>query len=279
MPARLIVNADDFGFTRDVNRGIVDACRNGILRSTTLMANGGAFEDAVELARANPGLDVGVHLVLVGGRSVARQDEALPASVGELVWRVARGWPREAIEEELVAQVEKIQAAGIRPTHVDAHKHTHLLPRVLEAVVRVAERYGIPWVRKPFDIPLTAAAGPAPATRRWVHRSFRGLRAGFDRRIAERGLRATDHFAGFQITGLYRARELAALIRALPDGATELMCHPGYCTEELRAASTRLKESREQELEALVSDEARAAVAERGITLSGFALDAPADGR
>jgi len=145
--------------------------------------------------------------------------------------------------------------------------------------VRVAERYRIPWIRKPFDIPLTAAAGPAPAARRWLHGACRPLQAGFDRRLATNGLRATDHFAGFQITGLFRAKELATLIRALPDGVTELMCHPGYCTDELRSTNTRLKESRQRELEALVSEEARAAVAERGVTLSGFAFDDPAPAR
>lgn len=277
--ARLIVNADDFGFTRDVNRGVIDAYERGILRSTTLMAGGDAFDDAVALAAGAPGLDVGVHLVVVGGRSVAEPGRALPATLSELVWRIARGWSVAAIEEEMAAQIEKIQAAGLAPSHLDVHKHAHLLPTVLEAVVRVAVRYRIGWIRKPFDIPLTAAAGSAPATRRWLHRSFGPLRAGFDRRIAARGLRAADHFAGFQITGLFREQELATLIRALPDGVTELMCHPGYCTDELRAARTRLKESRERELEALVSHAAAEAVAERGVTLSGFAPAAPATAR
>ncbi len=276
MSRRLIVNADDFGFTRDVNAGIVEACERGILRATTLLANGDAFEHAVELAARTPRLDVGCHLTLVGGRSVADPDRPLPTSVAEFLWRLARGWSRSAIERELAAQVEKIQAAGLKPTHLDAHKHTHLVPRVLDAVLAVAKAYGIAWVRRPFDLPLTAAAARSPWKRRTVSRILGGLDGRFQRRLERAGCRATDHFAGFQMTGLYRDRELADLIEALPDGLTELMTHPGHCGAELRAASTRLKESRQAELDALTSDEVRRAVERGGVEITSYARLGPA---
>ena len=268
---RLIVNADDFGFTRGVNAGIVEAFQNGILRSTTLMANGAAFEDAVERSRQTPRLDVGCHLVLIGGRSVVPPYAPLPQSTKELLWRLARGLPADAIEQEFSAQIEKILAAGLRPTHLDTHKHTHLAPPVLEAVVRVARRYGIAWIRRPFDLPLPAVQGRAPLRRRGVNRALRPLRRRFDRLIAENAFRATDHFAGFQLTGGYHARHLAELIRALPDGLTEFMCHPGYCDHELRVSATRLTVSRETELRALLSDEIRVTLEETGVELTSFA--------
>lgn len=270
MSRRLIVNADDFGFTRDVNAGIVEARRRGILRATTLMANGAAFDDAVRLARENPDLDVGCHLVLVGGSSLSRPAQRLPTSLSELVCRLAMDWRRPAIEAELAAQIERLLAAGIEPTHLDAHKHTHLAPPVLDVVLKLARRYSITWVRRPFDLPLTAAAASAPRRRRLVQRALRPLDQGFERKLAAAGLRATDAFAGFQMTGLYGVAELAALIRELPEGVTEFMCHPGRCTAELLAAPTRLTESRQQELEALTSDEVRQAVAETGVKLCGF---------
>src|SRR6201987_3103595 len=96
MSRRLIVNADDFGFTRDVNQGIVEAHRQGILTATTLMASGAAFEDAVRLARENPTLDIGVHLVLVG-------EPPFPPTVAQLMRAVAFG--RIRIYDELQAQV------------------------------------------------------------------------------------------------------------------------------------------------------------------------------
>ena len=262
---RLIVNADDFGFTRDVNAGIVDAHRRGILTATTLMANGEAFDDAVRLAREAPTLDVGCHLVLVQGRSLI-SGEPLPATLGELLRALAARRIRPY--DELAAQVRKTLDAGIAPTHLDTHKHTHLAPPVLDAVARIAEEFRISWVRRPFDLPLTA--GGAPWLKRAASRGLQALRGRFERVLSRHGCRSTDHFAGFQITGRFRTAELAALLRRIPEGTTEFMCHPGFCTTELRAARTRLKESREMELGALVDPEIRRVVQECGIVLANF---------
>lgn len=240
---RLIVNADDFGFTRDVNEGIVHAHRTGILTATTLMATGPAFEHAVALAREDPGLDVGVHLVLVGA-------EGYPATPARLAAAVALG--RIRIHDQLARQVRKILDAGIQPTHLDTHKHTHMLPPVLDAVARIAQEFRIPWVRRP--IPLRVPF----------------LRSMLQHRLVQRGCHTTDHFAGFEITGGYDTRGLASVIRNLPDGLTEFMCHPGFCGDELRAAPTRLKDSRRIELEALTSAEARQALQESAVTLISY---------
>jgi len=228
----LIPNADDFGFTRDVNAGIVEAHRHGILTATTLMATGAAFEHAVELARENPELDIGVHLVLV-------DSGGFPPTIPRLLFSLGR----IRIHDELVRQVQKVLDAGIQPTHLDTHKHTHLLPQVFNAVTRIAQEFKIPWVRRRF--------GPI----QW---------------LPTRGCRSTDHFTGFRLTGRYGAAELAEVIRRLPEGSTEFMCHPGMCTDELRAARTRLKESRRRELDALVSREVRAAIEESGVRLARF---------
>jgi len=260
----LIVNADDFGFTRDVNRGIIEAHQRGILTSTTLMASGSmeerpAFEDAVRLARTHPSLDIGCHLVLVG-------EPGFPATVAQLMQALAL--KRIRIHEELAAQVRRILDKGLTPTHLDTHKHTHLLPPVLDAVARVSEEFGIPWVRRPFDFPLQP--GGIGWQKRAVNRAFGLVRGHFQRVLRTHGCRFTDHFAGFQITGNYDAAALVSLIRALPEGSTEFMCHPGCCGDELRAAHTRLKESREQELLALTSPQVRAALEQEKVHLVGF---------
>jgi predicted glycoside hydrolase/deacetylase ChbG (UPF0249 family) len=255
---KLVVNADDFGFTRDVNQGIVQAHRDGILTATTLMATGAAFHDAVRLARENSSLDIGVHLVLVG-------DPPFPRTVTQLVRAVALG--RIHVYDELRAQVRRILDAGLRPTHLDTHKHTHLLPPVLDAVARLSEEFKIPWVRRPFDFPLTPAGPGVSRAKRIVSKSLGVLRGRFAHVLERHGCRSTDHFAGFQITGSYGAAELARLIRSLPEGSTEFMCHPGICGEELRGARTRLKESREKELRALTSAEVRAALKASGVEL------------
>ena len=254
---QLVVNADDFGFTPDVNQGIVEAHRGGILTATTLMANGEAFEDAVRLAADNPALDVGCHLVLIGGRSLVT-GRPFPATVAQLVRALAR---REISPyPELAEQVRRITAAGIRPSHLDTHKHAHLAPPVLNAVARIAEEFSIRWVRRPFDFPLSALGGAVPRLKRVTSRALGLLRGRFHRVLERHGCCTTDHFAGFQITGRFRTAELVQLLAIVPEGTTELMCHPGRCGAALRQAPTRLKESREQELQALLAPEVRAAL-------------------
>ncbi len=267
---RLIVNADDFGLTKGVNAGIVEAFQKGILRSTSLMANGRAFDDAVRLTLENPGLDVGCHLMLISGRAISKPDRNLPRSVPRLLAGLVSDWRVGEIEREFAAQIEKIQATGVSLSHLDTHKHTHLAPPVLEAVMRVGKSHGIPWVRRPFDVPLTAARDSATWTTRFLNGAIRPLQRRFNRKLASSGCRATDHFAGFQVTGRFQAPELVKLIRALPEGLTEFMCHPGHCTEELLATGTRLKESRQKELEALIAPDVAQALAQEAIEVVGF---------
>lgn len=262
-----MVNADDFGFTPDVNEGIVEAHRRGILTSTTLMANGEAFDDAVRLARETPTLDIGCHLVLVGGRSLL-SGKPFPPKAPQLIAALASREIRPY--DELRTQIRKIVDAGMRPSHLDTHKHTHLAPPVLEAVARLSEEFAIRWVRRPFDFPLTAMQGIVPPLKRLTSEALGLLRRRFHKVLERHGCRTTDHFAGFQITGRFRAAELVQLLGLLPEGSTELMVHPGRCGEYLRKAPTRLKESREEELAALTAPEVHEAVARHGIELRTY---------
>jgi predicted glycoside hydrolase/deacetylase ChbG (UPF0249 family) len=188
--------------------------------------------------------------------------------VGQLLAALAR---REwNLYEELAAQVRRIRDAGLQPSHLDTHKHTHVAPPVLDALARVSQEFGIRWVRRPFDLPFSGGRSIVPAATSLTSRAMGLLRRRFERVLMRYGCRSTDHFAGFQITGRYRAADLVKLLEALPEGSTELMCHPGRCGAALRAAPTRLKESRERELAALISPEARAAVDRLGIRLARY---------
>jgi len=249
---RLIINADDFGFTADVNAGIVEAHRSGVLTSTTLMANGDAFEDAVRLARETPSLDIGCHLVLVQGRSLLT-GRMLPRGPRQLLVALARRGVD--VYAELRLQIEKIISAGIRPSHLDTHKHTHLLPHVFDTIARLAREFAIPYMRLPLDRTLRI-----PVT---IER--------FYRRMAERqSVQMTDHFLGFRLTGSFTEETFAATLERLPEGVTEFMCHPGTLGPDLAHAETRLKESRVLELEALTSPRIRRLLSERQIQLTGF---------
>lgn len=256
MSRSLAINADDFGFTHDVNSGIVQAHREGVLTSTTLMGNGNAFDDAVRLAHETPTLDIGCHLVLVQGSSLVTGN-ALPKGPRQLVAALIVG----SIDtySEMRSQIERILAAGIRPTHLDTHKHTHLVPRIFRQVVRLASEFEIPYVRLPLDrtVRLTSLAD------------------GFYRRIAERGgVRFTDHFLGFRLTGSLTEDTLAEAVKNLPEGFTEFMCHPGVLGSELANAETRLKETRARELEALISPRIRRLMDECKVHLRPFCRSA-----
>jgi predicted glycoside hydrolase/deacetylase ChbG (UPF0249 family) len=246
---RLIINADDFGFARDVNAGIIQAHRNGVLTATTLMANGEAFDDAVDLAKATPALDIGAHLVLVQGHSLL-DGKPLPETPRLLLGVLARGGLD--VYAELKAQIERIRATGLRLSHLDTHKHTHLVPAVFRAVVKLAGEFGIPWVRLPLDTSFRFAYG-------YYRRFTRGT-----------NVRMTDHFLGFKLTGSFTEETFARALNKIEEGTTEFMCHPGYLGPELKQARTRLKESRVRELEALTSPRIRELIAARGIELSGF---------
>jgi len=238
---QLIVNADDFGFTRGVNEGIVEAHRHGILTATTLMAGGAAFDHAVERAHDTPSLDVGVHLVLW-------EETGLPQRLPAFVLR-AMTMSTAAIERLFAAQVERVMQAGIAPSHLDTHKHTHTLPHVMRAVERTALRFGIAWVRRVLP-PLG-----------WL---------GLLDRHRPAGLRVTDHFLGFGLTGQMTRGSLAAALRGIRPGLTELMCHPGRCDASLESAPTRLKHERQEELEALTAPEIRALLEANAIELTSY---------
>jgi chitin disaccharide deacetylase len=266
----LIVNADDFGFTPDVNAGIVHACREGILRATTLMANGKAFEDAVRLASQTPALEVGCHFVLAGdGNFLAAPGTPVPRSVAALAAAVYQR--RIDLEAELTAQLRRITNAGINPLHLDTHKHTHLLPPVLRSIAAVAHNFGVRFLRRPFDLPMGMVGIRAiPFKRRPTALGMQLLRGHFARVLSANGYAATDYFAGFQITGTYRTDDLVNLLRHLPEGSTELMTHPGFLGDDLKQARTRLKETRLRELEALTAPAVLRTIKEEGIRVSGY---------
>src|SRR5262249_32438191 len=159
---------------------------HGILTSTTLMANGEAFFDAVRLVRQTPSLDIGCHLVLVGGGSML-SGPAFSSSGPQLLCAPP---PREVhVYHQLAAQVRPILEAGLPPTHLDTHKHTHLAPPVLDAVARIAEEFGIRWVRRPFDFPLNALRGGIPWIKRATNAGLGLVRHRFHKVLERHGCR------------------------------------------------------------------------------------------
>lgn len=281
---RLIVNADDFGLTRGVNRAIIECHQRGIVTSTTLMANSAAFEDAVALARQNPGLGVGCHVVLLDGRPLG--PERVPTllakngefyrTIGEFAPRAMMGrFSAAEIEAEAVAQFEKIRGAGVEITHFDAHKHAHMFPLVLEPLLRAAKRCGISAVRNPFERPVLLSAGRILSSKSLAVRNaevvaLRAFRRRFIALVRKYGLATTDGSIGVVATGRLNEEILRESLERLPAGTWELVCHPGYNDAELGTMQTKLRGSRETELRALTSSDVRQLLNTRGIGLIRF---------
>lgn len=286
---QLIVNADDFGLTAGVNRAIAETHAQGIVTSATLMANGGAFADAVERARSTPALSVGCHVVLVDGAPVlepgaidtllavrSAEPDRFYSRISNVAARaVLGGFDPDQLVEEITAQIRKIQSAGITVTHLDTHKHTHIFPEILTALVRGARICGIPAIRNPF-VPLRTMAAKSlrQRPRLWkrygqvrVLRSFAGQ---FRQKMRRAGLRTPDGSVGVIETGSIDTSLLRQALVNLADGTWELVCHPGYDDGDLRSARTRLLASREEERQLLTSPQLRAFLEEQKIRVIGY---------
>jgi len=284
----LIVNADDLGWTEGVNRGIAQAHRNGIVTSASLLANGAAFASGVELARSTPGLGIGVHLNLSDGAPIAEAESvsslvndagAFEGGPETLLLRIAkRGVTLREVEQEWDAQIEKVKAAGIQPTHLDGHKHVHMLPGLFEIALRLAKRHSIGAIRVAHEASSLRAAlstgdegNTTVVLKQGVQARGLKLLARDAREQAERvGISTADHFCGIAQTGEMTKDGVAQLLRSLPEGTTELMSHPGYVDQALQNSPTRLQASRQTELEILTDMEIRNLVASLGIRLIDY---------
>ncbi len=262
------MNADDFGLTGGVNRAIIDLHLSGALHSTTLMAAAPRFSEAAEFSRQHPSLGVGCHIVLVDGSPVAdpaaistlldssgshTSKPRFRSTLGSFVRDLALGRiDRAHIEQEAIAQILRLRQAGVTVTHIDTHKHTHMFPPVLDAVVRAASACDVRAIRSPFEPSWSIATTPhAGATRALQVRLLRTFRHNFQRLVRKHELLTTDGCLGVAATGTLEETTIQALLDRMPEGTWELVCHPAYMDDELLATRTRLQQSRQIELSAL----------------------------
>ena len=281
---RLIVNADDFGLTSGVNRAIVEAHKGGIVTSATMMANGSALSEALALTSTTPRLSVGCHVVLVDGAPVAdrKQIGSLLGANGTqnfrtslssfaLQCRYGRLIP-DQIECEAASQIRKLQVAGLSISHLDTHKHTHFFPQVLEPLLRAAKACGVRALRNPIEpISLARVAGHPVLWKRWAQvRVLNWAARRFRSMVQDAGMHTPDGSLGVVATGTMDEPTLSALIRHMPEGTWELVCHPGYDDEDLAGAGTRLRAERVRELELLKSPAIREQLENHEIELISY---------
>lgn len=262
---RLVVNADDFGMSAPISRGIVRAHREGIVTSASLLGNCADLDAARALLADAPGLGVGVHLALVEGGPVADpgQVPSLLTPSGRFRSRgaeVIAAWTKRQIdagdvEREFDAQVQRVRAAGIKVDHLDTHHHVGFLPVVGRTVEAIARRYDIGAIRSEIESPTLS----------WVTDPRRGLKAGVLTGLnwlTRRQLGARRHSAqswGYIESGRLDEIRVLEIIGRLGPGTHELICHPG---EEPSPGYDHTGE-----LATLMSPKVRRALGQRGIRL------------
>ena len=262
MIKRLIINADDFGFSRSVTDGILHAHQAGILTSTTLMATMPDCDRAMDLAQSNPDLGIGIHLCLTQGtprsgklRAITNGNNEFPRKVPQLLQRIS--FNRNALDEakaEWAAQIEYVLSRSLHPTHLDSHKHIHHWPALAQVALDLAKEYRIPAIRCADEITIHSAPKLSSG-----YRALRFLARKLKKRCVRPQLRTTDWFFGLAATGKFSAEIWLNLLEQLPAGTGEVMVHPGYAAD-LPIGSTRLTAQRRMELDALCDSRVIAAL-------------------
>ena len=281
MKRRLIVTADDFGMSLEVNEAVEEAHRNGILTCASLVVAGDAAEDAVARARRMPGLGVGLHLAIFGARASAGEPSVLaadganlderPVRTGSAIMMLPSG--RKAARREIAAQFEAYRKTGLELGHLDGHWHCHQHPIVLAQALEIGVPLGLKALRIPYE-PFgfsRRVAGRGKGGARLGH-AIMGLPLMLTMRLAAKaaGVAANDRFFGKTDDGFISEELLLSLLDSLPPGVTELGLHPA--TETWRGAHCPPAHWRQaDELAALTSPRVRAAVEQRGIVLQRWA--------
>lgn len=227
---KLIVNADDFGLTDEMNMGIIKAFRKGIVTSVSIVPNGQAFDGAIKLVKENKNLDIGVHLCLTEEYPLLSKN-TIP-TLTDPDGRFYRNWKilllklyfrkinLSEIEKEFDAQINKVIDAGIYPSHIDSHQHVHVLPRVYNIVIKLAKKYKIGYIRYPKEN-LSFGYHSLKKYMLLIPLIF------IKRKNKDNSIIHSDHFLGISTSGKLTFCNLIKFLKSLKPGITEIVCHPG----------------------------------------------------
>ena len=279
MKKQLIINADDFGIHPAVNEAVRKAATEGILTSTSLMAGGDAFDEAVEMARSMPSLGIGIHLTLVGGIKPVLPPSEVPSLTWDngvfchdygklIVWDLEGKISLSEVYAEWDAQIQKIMNTGLPVTHMDGHQHMHMWPHFYPIVRDLAKKYHISCMRVPDEDVLFGMKDGHII--RWAAKNGLSLLSRMHRPdLKKNHIRTNDHFFGMLYGGHLSPERFAEFILQTKPGITEIMCHP--------SADTRAMEDTfhwgyhgEDELAGLLADINRELIAKKQISLISY---------
>jgi predicted glycoside hydrolase/deacetylase ChbG (UPF0249 family) len=279
MIKRLIVSADDFGLDSSINEAVEAAHRDGILTSASIVVNGACYDEAIGIARRCPRLGVGIHLTFNGEKPVAQP--SLVSSIIDSDGRLLEDHARmcvdiltgkvslEDIAIECEAQIARFLTAGIIPTHIDSHRHIHLFPPVLKALVRILDKYGIKkmrWINMPlFD-----------------YRNASMMRCGismvlkYGNAALEKRYRHPDYFLGFFKSGAMDIKYVTGAVEKMLPGTTEISFHPATDNGRMQARYSAWERSHrwtcdwEREYGLLKNADIKDLILSQGITLINY---------
>ncbi len=274
---RVIINADDFGFSPGITDGILRAHREGIVTSTTIAANMPSAADAVKRLAEAPNLGVGVHLNVSQGPPLSKAGAALAGpdgimnktAIGVMLTVLRRPWLLRAIEAEFEAQILWLKGLGVTPTHLDSHRHIHGFTPIFARVARLARRYHIRFVRWHGERLPGAGWAKAPARQRRIGAALNIFAAANS--VVAADLRGTHGTWGVAHTGGIDSAWLKQAARSVSEGVTEIMTHPG-AGDDVAASASRLRESRKIELAALCDPAVREEFQRNGVELTHYGL-------
>ncbi len=286
---KVIINADDFGLSKSINKGIIRAYKEGVLTSVSLMVNMPGFEDAVNLIKTNPGLGAGLHINIFRGKPILSYDKTKTLtdkngfflqSIFKIVKRIyQKRISLTELELECGAQIKKALDEGINITHLDSEKHLHLFGCIYGIIVRLGRKYGIYKIRNINEYPYLIK----PILKQRYILSSALFKTTLLQLLSNRrkkinstnSIKKADYSFGLLETGNMTADKYEKLFFCLKDGVTEIFCHPGYIDEEwlcppLNREKYRINAHREGELNALLSSRLREVIYKRGIELINY---------
>lgn len=275
MSRQTIFNADDFGLSEGVNRGIIKAFSEGVVGSASIMAVGRAYEDAVRQAKANPMLDIGIHLCLTEEkpvlekekiRSLVTQDGYFLGTYRFIIKYLLGGVDPSKVEREIEAQIKKILDSGLQITHIDSHDYIHMLPLILEIVIKLAKRHNIAFIRFPYERYISINTG---LWRHILQFCLNTTCCFLKDNFANAKIRRTDYFYGFLESGHLTEQHIRHSLKSVAPGITEFVCHPGLYDDILRYYQ-HWHYHWEQEVEVLTSQGLRNLIRDFGIETTNF---------
>ena len=229
---KLIVNADDFGYSEEINKGIIESHLNGIVTSTSMIVNMPGFKSAVKSAKKHPSLDIGIHLNLTEGKPLLNSLLAVKGKFsGSYLNFILNKYPEEEIEVELEAQITKLKSAGIKISHIDGHQHIHVFPNVFKIIINLAKKHNIKYIRIPDEKRVSVLDKVFSASiydgQLIKNIALSVLSLNKKRILKENGLKTTDNFYGVLSANQLTFTKMASVLKQVEEGLSELICHPG----------------------------------------------------